>query len=75
MLFTASVPPNQSAVNWWVQSTTDWGYDPGAAVVATNVATVAELRSFVFTGQYRLGNLAAGVYALRVNATVFQALN
>jgi hypothetical protein len=45
---------------------------PGAAVVATNVATgVQSSAASSSTGQYRLGNLAAGVYALKVSAVGF----
>lgn len=45
---------------------------PAAAVVATHVATgVQSTAVSSSTGQYRLGNLAAGVYALRVTATGF----
>jgi len=45
---------------------------PGASVAAMNVATgVQSATVSSSTGQYRLGNLAAGVYSLKVSATGF----
>ena len=47
---------------------------PAATVVATNVATgVQTVAVSSSTGQYRLGNLAAGVYGLKVSAAGFTA--
>jgi outer membrane receptor protein involved in Fe transport len=45
---------------------------PGATVTALNVATgVPSVAVSSSTGQYRLGNLAAGVYSLKVSAAGF----
>jgi hypothetical protein len=73
MLFTASVSA-QSVSGELVGTIYDptGATIPGASVVAANVATGVQSSAVSSsTGQYRLGNLAAGVYALKVSATGF----